>query len=62
MLAVYRNHDFLERAYGNYWGLCNLTGFLAPEVDATPGPITCVSSHAYVSEKKTALKAFVEGF
>ena len=24
LLAVYRNHDFLERAYGNYWGLCNL--------------------------------------
>jgi len=62
LLAVYRNHDFLERAYGNYWGLCNLTGFLAREVDARPGPITCVSSHAYVSEKKTALKAFVEGF
>jgi len=62
LLAVYRNHDFLERAYGNYWGLCNLIGFLAREVHARPGPITCVSSHAYVSEKKTAMKAFVEGF
>ncbi len=62
LLAVYRNHDFLERAYGNYWGLCNLIRFLATEVGGRPGPLTCVSSHAYVSEKKTALKALVEGF
>jgi hypothetical protein len=60
LLAVYRNHDFLERAYGNYWGLCNLLCFLASEVGAVPGPLTCVSSHAYVPAKKTALKAFVE--
>jgi len=61
LLAVYRNHDFLERAYGNYWGLCNLLMFLAREVRATPGPLTCVSSHAYVGAKKMALRRFVEG-
>lgn len=61
LLAVYRNHDFLERAYGNYWGLCNLLRFLAKEVAGTPGPLTCVSSHAYVGDKKTPLKRFVEG-
>lgn len=59
LLAVYRNHDFLERAYGNYWGLCNLLMFLATEVDGTPGPLTCVSSHAYVAAKKTMLKQLV---
>lgn len=62
LLAVYRNHDFLERAYGNYWGLCNLIAFLAKEVEGHPGPLTCVSSHAYVSAKKTALRSFVEEF
>jgi hypothetical protein len=62
LLAIYHNHDFLERAYGNYWGLCNLLRFLAKEVDGTPGPLTCVSSHAYVGDKKTALKHLVEGF
>ncbi len=60
LLAVYRNHDFLERAYGNYWGLCNLLRFLAKEVEGKPGPLTCVSSHAYVGNKKTALKRLVE--
>jgi len=62
LLAVYRNHDFLERAYGNYWGLCNLLLFLAKETGGTPGPLTCVSSHAYVAGSKTALKQLVEGF
>lgn len=61
MLAVYRNHDFLERAYGNYWGLCNLLAFLAKEVGGIQGPLTCVSSHAYVDRQKTALKSLVEG-
>lgn len=61
ILAVYRNHDFLERAYGNYWGLCNLLRFVNREVGSSCGPLTCVSSHAYASGKKTALKQFVEG-
>ena len=62
LLAVYRNHDFLRRAYGNYWGLCNLLKFLANEVKADLGPLTCISSRAYIMEKKVALKSFVEGF
>jgi hypothetical protein len=60
LLAVYRNHEFIERAYGNYWGLCNLLRFLALEVGAVTGPLTCISSNAYVAQKKTALKMFVE--
>jgi len=62
LLAVYRNHDFLERAYGNYWGLTNLLRFIAAEAEGTPGPLTCVSSHAYVSGKKVALRAFMGKF
>jgi hypothetical protein len=61
LLAVYRNHDFLKRAYGNYWGLCNLLSFIAKEVGAEPGPLTCVSSHAYVAAKKRELRKFVGG-
>jgi hypothetical protein len=47
LLAVYRNHDFLERAYGNYMGLCNLLVFLSKETGSQPGPLTCISSRAY---------------
>jgi thymidylate synthase len=60
LLAVYRNHDFLQKAYGNYWGLCNLLRFLARETGMVAGPVTCISSHAYVDKHKPALRAFVE--
>jgi len=60
LLAVYRNHDFLERAYGNYWGLCNLTSFIAEETGATCGPLTCISSQAYVKGNKTALRNLLD--
>jgi hypothetical protein len=59
LLAVYRNHDFLKRAYGNYWGLCNLLRFLAAETNSSLGPLTCVSSKAYVDAKRGALRALV---
>ncbi len=61
LLAVYRNHDFLERAYGNYWGLCKLLCFIAKETGADLGPLTCLSSHAYVLNKKIVLKILAEG-
>jgi hypothetical protein len=59
LLAVYRSHDFLERAYGNYWGLCNLLNFMAKETKSQPGPLTCVSSVAYVPGQKRKLEKFL---
>lgn len=61
LLCVYRNHDFLKKAYGNYWGLCNLLNFLANETNSKAGSLTCISSHAYVRDKKTQLKKLLEG-
>lgn len=60
LLCVYRNHDFLERAYGNYWGLCNLLRFMSEQVGAVPGCLTCVSSQAYVVREKTKLKSLLD--
>lgn len=60
LLAVYRNHDFFERAYGNYWGLCNLLKFMARETHFEPGALTCVSSHAYINKSKREFKGFVQ--
>lgn len=50
MLAVYRNHDFLKKAYGNYLGLCHLLAFVCSETSCDPGPLTCISSRAYASQ------------
>lgn len=59
LLAVYRNHDFLKRAYGNYWGLANLLRFLATEVNAEPASLTCISSRAFVDSSRNALRRLV---
>jgi hypothetical protein len=60
LLAVYRNHDFVERAYGNYLGLGQLLGFICRETGCEVGELACLSSHAYV-EKARALRAFLAG-
>jgi thymidylate synthase len=60
LLCVYRNHDFFERAYGNYWGMCNLLCFIANETKLAPGSVTCISSHAYINGSITNFKAFLE--
>lgn len=55
LMAVYRNHDFLKRAYGNYYGLCKLLEYIALETNSNLGVVTCVSSHAFVNNNMTAL-------
>lgn len=60
LLCTYRNHDFLERAYGNYWGLCNLLRFMADETGARSGPLTCISSRAFVDRHRSDLKTLLD--
>jgi thymidylate synthase len=55
MLAVYRNHDFTVRTYGNYFGLCNLLKYIAHETKSQVGILTCVSSHAFVPNYRSVL-------
>jgi thymidylate synthase len=55
LLAVYRNHDFTRRAYGNYLGLCNLLKYIAHETNSQIGTLTCVSSHASVPDYRSEL-------
>ena len=55
LLAVYRNHDFTERAYGNYSGLCNLIKYIANETNSIVGKLTCISSHAFIPNYKKEL-------
>lgn len=46
MTALYRNHEFLRRGYGNYLGLARLLAFIARESRWEMGELMCVSSHA----------------
>lgn len=44
MTAVYRNHYFINRAYGNYLGLGLLLNFISNATGRKPGELFCVSS------------------
>jgi hypothetical protein len=46
LLAVYRSHDFIRRAYGNYVGLGRVLHFVAQESGVPVGELTCVSASA----------------
>jgi thymidylate synthase len=61
-LALYRNHDFARRAYGNYIGLGNLLNFMANQTGFRVDTLTCVSSNAYIENKykKRLRKLLVE--
>lgn len=50
--AIYRNHHFLSRAYGNYLGLGEILQFLAAESGFQLGELVCVSSHAELEVSK----------
>jgi hypothetical protein len=49
LTALYRNHDFAKRAYGNYVGLGRVLNFLAVESGYAVGELLCVSTHAQVA-------------
>lgn len=62
LLAVYRNHDFTVRTYGNYLCLRNLLRYICAETDSEVGSITCISSHAYINGYARELKAISDTF
>jgi len=47
LVAVYRNHDFLNKALGNFIGLARILKFIAQESGKASGKIVCHSVHAY---------------
>lgn len=48
MLALYRRHSYVPRAYGNFLGLARLLNFLAHESDHEVGNLLVVTGHAVV--------------
>ncbi len=48
MTALYRNHDFIKRAYGNYVGLGRLLRFVGHQSGWPTGELSCVSASATV--------------
>jgi len=58
LVAVYRNHDFVNKALGNFLGLARLLQSLADESGKPIGKLVCHSVHAY-ADRVTQLRALL---
>ena len=63
MMAVYRNHYYIERTLGNLIGLGRLLDFIAREAGFETGTLTVQSTHACLDPdlSRTAVRGLIEG-
>jgi thymidylate synthase len=47
LVVVYRNHDFFNKALGNFIGLGQLLKFICDQSGKSPGRLVCHSVHAF---------------
>jgi hypothetical protein len=59
LLAVYRNHDFFNKALGNYLGLALLLSYVATATGRNADALTCHSAHAYFDSTKSTFKNLI---
>lgn len=57
LVVVARNHDYFEKALGNFIGLARLLHFVCMETRLHVGKLICHSVHAYNSASTRALRA-----
>ncbi len=60
MIALYRNHDFLNKALGNFLGLGRLLNFITAESKKTAGRLICHSARAYTNRVGMLRKLIVQ--
>jgi hypothetical protein len=60
LVALYRNHDFLKKALGNFIGLGRLLAFIARESNKKPGKVICHSVRAYCDSPAKLRKLIVK--
>jgi thymidylate synthase len=60
LVVVYRNHDYFNKALGNFIGLGQLLKYICTESGKTPGKLVCHSVHAFSgASSKAHLSALV---
>jgi thymidylate synthase len=60
LVALYRNHDFLKKALGNFIGLGRLLAFIARESNKKSGKVICHSVRAYCDSTAKLRKLIVK--
>jgi len=53
MVAVYRSHDYFQKALGNFVGLNRLLRFVCHHSGMKPGTLTCLSTFAHLQDERT---------
>ncbi|MBO0953075.1 hypothetical protein [Fibrella forsythiae] len=61
LVAVYRNHDYFNKALGNFVGLTRLLTFICESVGKASGSVTCHSIHYYI-DNKVAVRSVVNHY
>jgi hypothetical protein len=60
MVAVYRNHDYFNKALPNLVGLGQLLNFICGSSGRQVGRLVCHSTHAFSSANSSSLKRLLE--
>jgi len=62
LTVMYRNHAYVARGLGNFVGLGRLQAFVAEQVGAQLGSLTCISTHAEIDHSTRNRNGVVEGW
>lgn len=57
-VVVYRNHDYCNKALGNFVALGQLLNFICSAAGKRPGKLVCHSVHAYFDESEATMNRF----
>ena len=57
--VFYRNHDYFNKALGNFIGLARLLTFISDETERRVGRLACYSTHAYLSRPKNLVEGMI---
>lgn len=58
--AVYRSHDYFQKALGNFVGLTRLLRFVCDHTRMTPGTLTCLSTYASLQGQKAKTRRLLD--
>ncbi|WP_426668744.1 thymidylate synthase [Mucilaginibacter sp. McL0603] len=61
LIAVYRNHDYFHKAFGNYIGLSKLLQYICEQTDYEPGKLVIHSTHAYYNSTTSKFRRLING-
>lgn len=60
LVVVYRNHDYFNKALGNFISHGQLLNFICTQTKKTPGRVICHSIHAFYAEADVSMAALAK--